>query len=97
MLTLTEKEELKDMIVDATIIKKETEENAIYKNAISKNIKYINERIQRAKEQGLNYCCFVADYNYETDLKRMYFAKGYKFKPTGYCGGVWQDSEDIYW
>ena len=89
--------EIKDMIVDAKIVKKETMEHEIYKKEMSKQITRINSSIQRAKEKGLVNTCFCGYGAYETDLKMMYRSKGYYFKPTGYIGGDWQLSEEICW
>ena len=35
--------------------------------------------------------------DYKDEIKKRFVAAGYKIKPTGYIGGVWQDSEDIMW
>jgi len=35
--------------------------------------------------------------DYKDEIKERFIAAGYKIKPTGYIGGVWQDSEDIMW
>lgn len=89
--------ELIGMIVDAETVKKETSENEIYKKEMAKAIKYQNERIQEAKEKGLTSAYFGASSEYKDDLKQLYHQKGYRFKPTGYIGGVWQQTEDICW
>jgi len=31
------------------------------------------------------------------EIKQWLKSLGYRIQPTGYCGGVWQDSEDICW
>lgn len=38
------------------------------------------------------YFCDYAD-----EVREKFRAAGYKIKPTGFIGGVWQDSEDICW
>ena len=35
--------------------------------------------------------------DYKDEIKERFIAAGYKIKPIGYIGGVWQDSEDIMW
>lgn len=89
--------ELKNMITDASLVKKETIENDTYKKEMTKNINSINNRIKVAKERGSINTCFIADSSYEEDLKKMYRDKGYHFRATGYIGGNWQLTEEICW
>lgn len=35
--------------------------------------------------------------DYKDEVREIFIDAGYKIKPTGYIGGVWQDSEDIMW
>ena len=35
--------------------------------------------------------------NYKDEVKQVFIANGYKIKPTGYIGGVWQHTETIMW
>ena len=35
--------------------------------------------------------------DYSDEIEKAFVAAGYTIKPTGYIGGVWQRSKDIYW
>ena len=35
--------------------------------------------------------------DYSDEIKKLFTDAGYRVKPTGYIGGVWQLSEDIHW
>ena len=35
--------------------------------------------------------------DYRDEVKAAFVKAGYIIKPTGYIGGVWQNSEDICW
>lgn len=35
--------------------------------------------------------------DYADEIKKRFQKAGYIIKPTGYIGGVWQLTEDIYW
>lgn len=35
--------------------------------------------------------------SYEDEVRERFRKAGYKIKPTGYIGGVWQLTEDIMW
>lgn len=35
--------------------------------------------------------------DYAEEIKKKFVNAGYIIKPTGYIGGVWQDTEDICW
>ncbi len=85
-------------IPSAQVIRVETQEGENYKKAILKAITNLNERINRAKNNGLTDTCFGGfPYKYEYELKRLYKEKGYWFKPTGIIGGVYQTTEQICW
>jgi hypothetical protein len=43
-----------------------------------------------------DYTYFRFD-DYSDMIKKRFIEAGYCIKPTGYIGGVWQLSEDIYW
>lgn len=64
-------------------------------------IKEQMEKIRSARERG---CHSTIWYDYKEkyqailpEMQKMFESKGYRIKPTGYCGGVWQDSRDICW
>lgn len=69
------------------------------KNEVDKLFEMTNERIQRAVSYGRTCCCFPVDKDnsHYSEVRAAYEAKGYKIKPTGYIGGVWQLTEDICW
>ena len=68
-------------------------------------IRYIMKYIEQANETGKRETCFTPTVAYingkyidcEDELKKMFRAKGYSFKPTGYIGGVWQRTTNICW
>lgn len=43
-----------------------------------------------------DYTYFRFD-DYSDEVKKRFIEAGYRIKPTGYIGGVWQLTEDIYW
>lgn len=99
------------MIKDANEMKKQATQTEAYKIGYERAINSVMKRIEQASEKGYRSCGFsVPCYCYKTedsDLeKRLYFydevreefsKHGYTFKPTGYIGGVWQNTEDICW
>lgn len=70
-------------------------------NKIAKIENNIDERIKRAIERGESYTYFPCDKDSDKDvydeIRSKYERAGYKIKPTGYIGGVWQLTEDICW
>ena len=88
-------QDLLNLIPSAEETRKTTAESEELKRKIAE----INKRIQNAKERGERRCYFCCDGcdDFEYVLKEMYAAKGYKFCPTGYIGGVWQLTTDICW
>lgn len=66
---------------------------------IDKYVEDINNSIRRAVENGRHDICFPIDKDntYYWDVRRLFERKGYRIKPTGYIGGVWQLTEDLYW
>lgn len=73
-------------------------------------IQSVLREIEKARKQGRLDCCFhpriyhYTDANNETHLiscydavKTAFQSKGYVFRPTGYIGGVWQQTEHICW
>ena len=61
----------------------------------------VDRQIQKAIDNGYNYAYFACDKDIDTDvyeeIRSKYESAGYKIKPTGKIGGVWQLTEDIYW
>lgn len=61
----------------------------------------VNARIKNAVEHGYCSTYFPCDKENDKDIydevRAKYEAAGYKIKPTGTIGGVWQLSEDICW
>ena len=58
--------------------------------------------IEYAVNEGRTYCDFsihdtVYSNMWEDQMKEHYKALGYKFRPTGYLGGIWQRTLEIYW
>lgn len=67
-------------------------------------------QIKEASAKGHRDCCFNPPaywyttkdgirtfIRYDDAVKELFLARGYKFRPTGYIGGVWQRTEHIYW
>lgn len=58
----------------------------------------VMKAILKASESGRRDCCFTPYYVELYDAVKDEFIKnGYRFKPTGRIGGVWQDTEQICW
>ena len=61
----------------------------------------IDRNIRKAAEKGENRCYFPCDKDRDIDvydeIRSKYERAGYKIKPTGYIGGVYQKTEHIYW
>ena len=61
----------------------------------------IDRRIQSAVTNGQTECYFPCDKDSDKDvydeIRSKYERAGYKIKPTGYIGGVWQLTEHICW
>lgn len=54
--------------------------------------------IEKASKAGYRDTTFDPRPETMYDAVKAEFQKyGYTFKPTGYCGGVWQRSEQICW
>ena len=66
--------------------------------------------IERASKEGRRSTCFNPPAHwyttkdgirtfirYDDEVKELFKAKGYTFRPTGYIGGVWQLTEEICW
>lgn len=85
------------MIRSASEVRSEMLETESYQQAVAEEVSSVMNCIERAKSNGRTHTCFSVSQMYEREIKRMFLDKGYSFKPTGYCGGVWQLSEDICW
>ena len=64
---------------------------------LEKQIQKVVKDINKAKQAGKRRILFNVYDDHEPILKELFQKQGYKFCPTGYCGGVWQRSIDIYW
>jgi len=66
---------------------------------ISAIIDRINSDIKLAVSHGNNNACFACDRDnpFYSEIRRMFEAKGYRIKPTGYLNGYWQLTDDILW
>ena len=68
---------------------------------IAKIEKRIDDKIRSAVERGESCAYFPCDKDSDKDvydeIRSKYERAGYKIKPTGYIGGVWQLTEDICW
>jgi hypothetical protein len=85
------------MIKSAKEVRNEMLQSEDYKRNVGEAVRYVMLNIERAKSDGRTHACFNVNRMYENEIKQMFMAEGYTFKPTGYCGGVWQLSEDICW
>lgn len=83
------------MIKSAQEIRNEMYANQEYMAKINAQIEDTMKRIEQAKSRGERRACWTS--YYEDEVKQMFLEKGYTFKPTGYCGGVWQLTTDICW
>lgn len=68
---------------------------------LQERIEIVERRVLRACERGCNSICLGSLDQYknpiEFEVKEHFRKQGYKFRPTGYSGGVWQHTEDMYW
>ena len=98
------------MIKSAKEMRENVNNKRFYKEGFEQAIESVMKRIEEATELGLRKTCFCPrKYRYKNpegggrwidfyeDVKAEFKKHGYIFKPTGYIGGVWQDSEDICW
>jgi hypothetical protein len=85
------------MIKSAKEVRTQMMQTESYQTAVEQAVGYVVNSIESAKSMGLTHTCFSVRPAYEQEVKRMFLDQGYSFKPTGYCGGVWQLSEDICW
>ena len=98
------------MIKSANEMRDVVAKNEIYQKGYQKAIESVMQSIERASKIGLRKTCFCpSSYWYDNEygirtyisfydeVKAEFKKYGYTFKPTGYIGGVWQQSEDICW
>lgn len=85
------------MIKSAKEVRSEMMQNENYKKAVEEQVGWVVNSIELAKSRGYDHTVFSVKSDYEHEIKRMFLDKGYSFRPTGYCGGVWQASVDICW
>lgn len=66
---------------------------------IDKAVARQNAIIKSAMERKRSTCVFELDKSDElySEVRTIFERAGYKIKPTGYIGGVWQLTEDMYW
>ncbi len=70
---------------------------------VSKIIENINRDIKRASEKGLHECYFACSKDsyseaaFYKEVREKFESYGYRIKPTGFIGGVWQRTENIEW
>lgn len=84
-------------IKEARQVRNEMTQTATYQAAVNEAVQQQMNLIERAIADGRTHVVFSVPRAYETEVKRLFIEKGYTFLPTGYYGGVWQQSEDIYW
>lgn len=57
----------------------------------------MDARIREAALRGERHTAFCGFGKNEEDAKEHYRKLGFFFGPTGHIGGVWQETEDIFW
>ena len=86
--------------MDAREAKRLSEKNG-HKKEFEKRIRQVEREIKDACEYGHTSTCWGMLDQYKNpidfEVKEHFRKLGYKFRPTGYSGGVWQHTEDIYW
>ena len=98
------------MIKSALEMKEISTKNKRYEEGYEQAIKSVMRAIKDASERGYRKTCFNPRAYYYKDglgvrhrmdfyneVKEEFEMNGYRFKPTGYVDGVWQQSEDICW
>ena len=96
-------------MLSASEARKITNENG-RQRAIDIAIKQVEKKVMKASENGCNSICyglkeyfggtsFMIDDEYIKlpEVREHFIKQGFKFKDTGYCNGVYQDTEDMYW
>ena len=75
------------------------------KNAKAKRIAEVEAKVDAQIKLGIEcgqtrrvFCCDKdGDADVYDEVRAKYERAGYKIVPSGYCGGVWQLTEDICW
>lgn len=64
-----------------------------------KGVNSVLREIEKAKAAGKYQCNFwpYCKGDHYDSIKALFQKYGYTFRPTGYIGGVWQDTENICW
>lgn len=86
----------------------ELKKSVSYEAAFNEACEGVMRKIEKANGNGYCYVLFypfAKDYCIYQDnsdpmysaVKKKFIELGYTFKPLGYCGGVWQDGENICW
>lgn len=73
-----------------------------FEQKVQERINEIERRIRKASENGFTSVCAFGNLDHnksdvDLEVKRRFQKQGFKFKRTGMCGGVPQDTEDILW
>lgn len=88
-------------MTEPMMITKEMRESR--EKAVSKIVERVNADIKKAAEQGKHECYFSCSKNSYSDapfykeVRERFENYGYRIKPTGFIGGVWQLTENIEW
>lgn len=80
-------------------IKITTEMQNAKQERIDQTVRTQNTLIHSAILNNKTSCVFYLDKDNEIyiEVRAIFERAGYKIKPTGYIGGVWQLTEDICW
>ena len=95
--------------MDASEARRISNENG-REEIIQAALKRVEEEIREAASKGRTRVCFASKPQYGgffflykgkyedvPELRDILIQKGYKFRDTGYVGGVYQHTEDICW
>lgn len=80
------------------------------KEILEMALKQVEKEIYEAAKKGKNHICYGLKPQYGgfsirvnkryvdvPELRDVLISKGFEFKDTGYIGGVYQHTEDLYW
>ena len=97
--------------MDASEARRISNENG-REEIIQAALKRVEEEIRETASRGKTRTCFASKPQYGgfffyykkedryvdvPELRDILIKKGYRFEDTGYCGGVYQHTEDICW